>query len=448
MAGSFMQTAAKQVMDVSSFLKDAASGNGIKYKPEGGKQHRLYITFAMAEQEVDGVMQQVKSLIAMSGKVHEWSDSAGKYNATVCLDGVVRNAQDGTPLNKGGCPICKRIQDGWDIYNYRYQQEEEQCNLTGELRKKHLENSKTNFLSERKAKEATPYIYMLVAQFKTNEDGTPIMTEGTQLPAYDLKVMKLSASRVEKIQKQLKNSGVDFIGSELIFDYPAEDDKRLVVQKSTVSPVVMESARFTCMYPAVLEQINKDVQKFDWAGMESAFPEWKGMTDAEAQETMDSMFHKWDEYQQEKLINPLAKYMEYAYQLQTSNPALGATPQIPTLGNVATPNVPLPGAMGQAQQMTVPQIPTGNAPQTVAQPEQPAGAIPGMPVQTPVGSIPGMPTQQTVSEPAQQTTAGATGGSIPGMGGIPGMPKADGTADGVAMTANQLLGGQTQKFVV
>lgn len=446
MAGSFLQTAMKQVVDVSKFLKEAADGNGIKYAAESGKQHKVYIPYTEVEVEVDGQKVKKNAMIAIEGRVHEWTDSAGKYNSTVCLEGVVRQAEDGTILNDGSCPFCKRESDAWDIYNYRYQQEEENCQLQGELRNKHLDNCKTNFSNERKAKKAKPYMYILVAQFSTHEDGSAILTEGTQLPAYALKIMKLSSNRVEKIQKQCKNSGVDMVGSELVFDYPANDDIKQVVLNSTVSPVVLENMKLTTQYPAVLEQINNDAAKFEWEGIEKAFPEWKGMTTLEANNIIDGLFHKWDEYQQAKLINPMAKYMEYAYTLQANNPELN--PQVPTLNGAATPVIPsIPGAVSNGQPV-IPSIPGMTHTQT-------ANGSVGEAVQqtTSQPNIPGMSTAQPV---VQQT---ASQPNIPGMtvSNIPGMSTAQpvvqqsaqpAESSGTATAANQILGGGTPTFQI
>lgn len=465
MAGSFMQTAVKQVVDVTSFLKDAANGNGIKYSAESGKQHRILVIPCTREVEVEGVKTVQTTINAIEGKVHDWRDSSGRYASTICLEGVVRQAEDGTILNDGSCPFCKRVADAWDIYNYRYQQEEETCQLQGDYRKKHLENCKTNFADERKAKAAAPYIYLLIAQFKVTDDGQPIITEGTQLPAYDIKVMKLSAKRLEKMQKQCTNSGIDIVGSELLIDYAVNDDIRQVVGQSTITPVVIDSAKFTARYPAVLEQIEKDAAKFDWDGIMGAFPEWKGMTSMEANNTITEMFHKWDEYQQEKLINPMAKYMEYAYQLQTQNPNL--TPQVPSLNGVITPNIPqsnpavppitgmgnisappIPG-MSQAGQ-SVPSVPPIPG---MSQAGQSVPSVPPIPGMTQANNtaqasnatqpeVPGMTSKPAHDNSSNPQIPGMpsqnTGQNIPGM---PSQPTEQSSNNGVAFTANQLLGG-------
>lgn len=354
MAGSFMQTASRQVLDVSTFLKEAADNNGIKYVAEQGKKHRVYIPPCTQEIEEDGVKKAVQSIIAISGKVHEWKDAAGKFYSTICLADVVRRDEQGNIINNGSCPFCDRVDDAWSIYNYRLEQEEANCNLTGENRKNHLDASKTTFADERKAKKPTNYMYMLVVKFKTNEDGSPQMSD-KQLPLYELKVMKLSRSRVEKIQKQLLNSGVGFAGSEVIFDYPNTEDKRLQISQSTVSPVFGD-ALFMNKYPALKEQIDADVQKFTWDGVDEAFKEWKGMTQAKADETVGELFSKWDEYKEAKLINPLAKYAEYASDLQVNNPSLGV-PQIPNVPQINATSQPIVPGIAQAETPVVPNVP-------------------------------------------------------------------------------------------
>ena len=49
--------------------------------------------------------------------------------------------------------------------------------------------------------------------------------------------MKLSRSRVEKIQQQVENAGSELPGSELTFEYSSKDDRRLQVAQSTVALV-------------------------------------------------------------------------------------------------------------------------------------------------------------------------------------------------------------------
>ena len=84
--------------------------------------------------------------------------------------------------------------------------------------------------------------------------------------------------------------------------------------------------------------------KFEWDGLEKAFPEWAGMTTSEAQKVVDSMFEQWDIYKKDLLTNPQAKYLEYVVRTPSTTPSLngetsgmGQMPTVPTIPTV--PNV-------------------------------------------------------------------------------------------------------------
>ena len=366
MASSFLSSASKKVTDVRGFLRDAAGGNSIKYVAEKGTKHLVYIPYISAtETDENGNTKTAKHLIAISGAVHEWQSPDGKYKATVCIKDVIRKADDGeTLLNDGTCPFCDRVSDAWDIYRYRKELEEANCQLTGEDRKKHLEKTVSTFADERKAKDARSYMYILIVKYRQGADGN-VVVGSDGLPEYDLKVMKLSNSRVEKIQQQVKNAGSELPGSELMFEYPNTDDRRLQVSQSTTA-LVFPNNQMVVKFPALLDKINADVNKFEWEGIEKSFPEWNGMTSMEAKKITDALFEQWDKYKSELMLNPGARYMEYI----TSTPV--TTPQLS--GNV-TPAAAVPGA-----------------------------AIPGAPI------IPGMPATPVVPGAAP---AGTTAPEIP-----------------------------------
>ncbi len=333
---SFLAAAGKKTTDIRTFLKEVGGGSTIKYKPEKGVKHYVHIPYLnvpVQDEEGNEVIQ--KQVVAISGNVHEWHTPDGKYRAMVCLKDVVRKAEDGTLLNDGSCPLCERISDAWDIYRYRLEMEEKTCGKTGEDLKKHIDGIKKVFADERKMKEAKPYIYMLVVLYKTDSKDQPIMG-ANNLPEYELKIMKLSASRVEKLQQQVENSGDELAGSEMIFEYPNEDDPRLVVSQSTTAPV-FPNARFITKYPGLAQAIANDVAKFTWEGIEKAFLEWSGMTTAEAKKVVDELFGKWDKYKRELAVNPNARYLEYEGANKAQQP-----PLIPG-GDAGTK--PLPGGI-------------------------------------------------------------------------------------------------------
>lgn len=332
--GTFLSSASRQVADVRSFLRDSAGGNSIKYSAVAGEKHLVYIPYTSAQvADPQGNAMEQKNIIAIQGAVHEWTNPDGKFKATICLKDVVRKAEDGqTLLNDGTCPFCDRVSDAWDIYRYRKEQEEENCKLTGEARKNHLEKSSTIFADERKSKDARPYMYILIVKFRTDAQGHEIKGDDG-LPEYDLKVMKLSASRVEKITQQLENAGTQLAGSEIIFNYPKNEDRRLVVSQSTTSPV-FPGNQLLIRYPALNEKIKVDVAKFDWEGIEKSFPEWSGMTTMEAKTITDNLFEKWDEYKKDVIANPAAKYLEYLTSTPSSLPNMNATDGMPTVPQI------------------------------------------------------------------------------------------------------------------
>lgn len=369
MGNSFIKSASKQVTDVRNFLRDSAGGNSIKYAAEQGKKHIIYIPF-QTEKVVDPNTNEAvptRSIIALQGAIHEWTTNDGKFKATVCLKDVVRRADEDDPnsplINDGTCPFCDRITDAWDIYRYRKEIEEMNCKLTGEQRKSHLEKATRTFADERKAKEARNYMYILVVKFRTDDAGNPVIgSDG--LPEYELKVMKLSSSRVEKIQQQVANTGSELPDSELIFEYPNVEDRRLLVSQSSTVPVFPNN-KLVVKYPGLVDKINQDVAKFEWEGIEKSFQEWAGMTSEAAKATVESMFEQWDKYKAELVHNPQAKYLEYVVETPTTQPSIGGegigatanpVPAIPTIPNV--PNVAAAPAPQVPNVPTVPTVPT------------------------------------------------------------------------------------------
>lgn len=382
---------AKRVTDIRGFLRDSAGGSSIKYMAEKGKRHYIYIPFRTVNgTDEAGNTIQTQEPVAISGAIHEWQSPDGKFKSTVCMEGFVRKAEDGTLLNDGTCPFCDRVNDAWEIFNYRKEMEEAKCQLLGEDRKKHLEKASATFADERKAKAARPYMYMLIVKFRTDDRNNPVIgSDG--LPEYELKVMKVSASRIEKIQQQIANSGADLPGSELIFEYPAVDDKRLQVSQSTTSPVFPNN-KLTVRYPGLIDKINQDVDKFDFETITKSFSEWAGMTTEAAKVTMDNMFEKWDEYKRNVQVNPQAQYLEYVSNTPVTQPALG------NMGAPVIPGVAMPAGAPVIPGAAIPAPVVHDAAQAapVAQPAPVAQLAPAAPV---IPGAPVIPTAPNIPDP-------------------------------------------------
>ena len=407
---SFLSAAGKKTTDVRTFLREAAGGNTLKYKPAKGRKHCVYIPYKTSKVIEDGVEKPVRELIAISGKVHEWTDD-GKYKATICLDGVAREDEAGNILNDGNCPFCDSVGKAWEIYKYRIEQEEANGTPAEQIK-----NLKSSFADDRKSKEAKEYIYLLVALYRMDENKNTIILSDKGIPEFDLKVMKLSVARVEKIQQQMENSGGELMGGEIAFEYPNTDDVRLLVSQSTTTPI-FESKMFIKQYEGLQTAIDEAVSKFEWEGIEKSFTEWRGMTSKEAEITVKKLFSAWDTYQEEIKTNPNAKYLEYVGVQQSAvNPAIdggvGAVPGIPPVGE-AMPDVnSLFGKSAAPVVPGVPAVPTPAVPVQQTVPETPvAPVVPGVPTApaTPVAPVvPGVPTAPVV----------------PGVPTVPGVPNA------------------------
>lgn len=361
--------ASKRITDIRDFLREASGGNSIKYNPVKGGKHQIYVPFQQVTYiDEDGNKQTKNAPIAISGEIHEWKGLDGKFNAVHCMKDFMRKGEDGSPLNDGSCPFCDRVSDAYDIYNYRMELEKSSCNLSGDALDKHMEKVAATCREEMKARKPRYYLYVLIALFKFDNAGKPVMDDDGD-PQYDMKVMRLSGYRMEKMEQQLNNSGSQFVGSEIIFEYPSTDDPRLLVSQSTTAPV-FPTNMMTAKYPRLVEKINQDCSKFEWDGIEKSFGEWKAMSSFEAANIMTKMFEKWDEYRKNLEVDPNARYMEYVSSVPTSQPQLSGlgAPMIPGMtgdmsAGAATqgangPGVVLPGMATQG--VTLPGVTSAN----------------------------------------------------------------------------------------
>lgn len=356
---SLIGIAGNRVTDVKQYLKEASADNSIKYRAEKGAKHLIYVPTVSVDvmDEATGTKVTKQQIVAVSQKVHDWNDNEGKYRTTICLDGIIRKGENGEIINDGTCPICERVSDAWDIYNSRKEKLEAETNIPDpKAREEYIKKILESYRDAMKAKEARDYIYLLIAFFETKGTNMEVVyDEDTKLPKYSLKVMKIAATRLEKINKSIQNSGVSIEGAELIFEYKDTDDIRQQVGESTVS-IVMESNRLT-NNEALLNAINTDVAKFDFETIDTAFREWKGMSTEEATIKMRAQFRRWDEYKEALKTNPNAMYLEYVQAMGSAQPQVGNMGaqafngvSVPQVG-IPQAGVQMPSMMGQTPNM-------------------------------------------------------------------------------------------------
>lgn len=319
---SFIQNAANRATDIRSFLAQADNKNSLKYASECNATHIVYIPYRETTVVADGQTKTIHELNAFSTPVHEWNTPDGKYHATVCLDGYFAKDEQGNLINDGSCPFCNRISDAWEIFNYRKQLSE-----AANLGKKDAETKNADdrkvFLKEMKISKPTSYLYMLIAKFKLTADLKPVINATTQLPEFELKVMKLSQSRAENIRKSIENTGLGVAGSEVVFGYKNTDDPRQLTSTCTTSPVFPASEQSIIgKYPAVKEVIQQAANEFSWDVIDKTFQEFKAPAVEEAKAIMNANFKQYDSWKLALTTNPNAQYLEYVGVENVSQPAL------------------------------------------------------------------------------------------------------------------------------
>lgn len=329
---SFLNAAKRPMIDITSFLKEN-SGGSLKYSAVQNEVHKLYFPY----QEItldNGTV--VKGPVALQANVHDIHATPDKFESCVCLSGVTRTNADGEVINDGSCPFCDRYSDSWAIKDFREKIALESCNKTGKDLEDYKKSLSSQYGSEIKVSKAKPKAYVLVAKFNCDAQGNPQIENG--MPTYELKVMALTARRLEDFNSMFITSGLSLAGGELSIKYPNLKDARQLVGQSVPMPA-FGAASVTNSYPAVIEKIQADVATFKWEGLESSFPEWKGMTTEQARIKCNSMFSAWDTYTKELTTNPNARYLEYGSMNTGNNPALTM--------NQAQPQMQMPTGMNQ-----------------------------------------------------------------------------------------------------
>ena len=352
---SFLNAAKRPMVDITSFLKEN-SGGSLKYAAVANEVHKLYFPY----QDIQTETGVVKGPIALQANVHDIHVTPDKFESCVCLSGVTRTGDTGEVINDGSCPFCDRYSDSWAIKDYREKLALEGCTKTGKDLEDYKKSLSSQYGSEIKVSKAKPKAYVLVAKFNCDSQGNPQIENG--LPAYELKVMALTARRLEDFNSMFTTSGLTLAGGELSIKYPNLKDARQIVGQSVPMPA-FGAASVTNSYPAIIEKIQADVANFKWEGLESSFPEWKGMTTEQAKIKCNSMFSAWDSYTKELTTNPNARYLEYGNG-SGNNPALTMNTNAGVAQGQAHPQMQMPGgmnpSMGGMQGFTGMNAPDGN----------------------------------------------------------------------------------------
>lgn len=356
--GSMLKLAGRAQTNIKEFLESTAASASLKYSAVSGAKHYIYIPTIKTTDENGN---EVEGLAAYSVNIHELRLPGNKYRAVPCLKGVSYTAEDGTVVNDGHCPFCERVNDAWDIVNYRLEVEEQNCQYTGEERENRLADAKKSILQDMKCSANTPMLYVLIYVYSTDNKGKPVISESTGLPEYTPKIWKLRSSRAEKMQEQVTNAGGTFGGNEMVIKYPDTKDARLLVSGSTTSPV-FESKQFITQYPGLRDKLQEEAAAFNWEGVEDSFSELQEISDSAADKIVNDLFKEWDVYNEKAKTDPNVQYLEY----RTVIPKIPVQ-QAPQQAMIAQQGVmPQQGAVAVPQQGAVVMPQQAGAPQGMA----------------------------------------------------------------------------------
>lgn len=399
---SFMQAHSRPVTSVQEYL-DSQAGSPLKYSPKKGEVARLYFPF-MDQVVMENGQQVVKrGLCSYALATHDIKMSANDYKLVPCLklDQPVIDPATGNTIYSGQCPYCERVNDARAIVDYRVEKERERMmsqGMTADAIENQIKNLSTSFRSEQKIGYAKQRLYVLVAKFVLNSKNQPEMDQETGLPAYEFKIMRLSPSQLEDIQKAVNQlaltTGVpqgELAGSEMIITYGDSDDKRHVVGDAQYMAVPVSTA-LTAITPTLMEKIQAEATQFNWDDIVKPYPEFQGVSEETAKSDVARALRLWDEYQTKLAAGEPAVYGEYGVSSNNSYPALGAGQQAsaPTQG----PGVP------QNMQGALPNF--GQAPSFGA---QGFGSVPQGFTPAPNGFAGQEPAQQAPAHSAGQTQA-------------------------------------------
>lgn len=377
----------KRPMSLATFLKDAASrGNGIKYRAEKNKTHRMYIIPLTVTDEAGNTET---GIFAEAHNIHEWN-SGGKFNSAEC-----------TKETLGYCPFCDRVNDAWSIYKMRIDSVTERLKAQGlddaaiqykikgeqdpEKRRKPnaYKGLSSTFIDELKMKDIKPYLYVLVAQYELGADLNPICEDG--LPKFTLKVMRLPEKRAQKLSEIFATAGGHIEDNEITIQYGDYDDAASLVGQSSIA-AVFPSYQFVTTYPGLREKIAKEAAEFDITSLDKSFEELTQYEPGAAKALADAGFATWDRYVAERSINPNAKYLEYsdvAGDTPSLNGAAASAPTfnlpnmaapVPPVGTPVQPAAPAPQAAAPVPPVGTPVVPPVGAPAQTAAPVPPVGA--------------------------------------------------------------------------
>jgi hypothetical protein len=319
---NILSVTAKKVVDVATFIQENTSAGKLRYTTEADTTHRVY--FPTRD---DGEGHNIPYILA--APVHTWGEGSS-FSSCICLKGVA--SEDG--VYDGGCPVCDRLTDASDIVKYIKAEKEMTCGLTGDARKKFLEDLDKEVWKSRKVSYPRIKYYVALALLRCDKDGRALI-DGDG-PKFSIHIAAWTEGFVKKLMDalELQDEAPTLGAREFKLKYPDYPDAMSRVGQCHVS-FVDDKKMVAKPGTPLFEAIAREMERFDFERAVSlARPEAQEKTPNELKRDMDVLFREWDDYKARLAVDPNAKYLEYAG--NTAIAESSASPVTPAVGDVST----------------------------------------------------------------------------------------------------------------
>ena len=228
--------------------------NGTRGKQQKNESNLRY----KMEKDTKSVTINPSDFVGVLGNTHRVN--MGKYQSLIACT-----------KDTGKCPICEKLNDAWAMVNKLA--DETVSELAEDKRveaKKKVQKEQIALVHSRAFEKALPYLYYVTAKlrdvdlvgkdFTVNETVDYEFSDGStaEIPAFDIKIKRVSVKAFRSLQDEFKAFGMNFEGGITQTIYPNTDDSLALGRDKKVR--VIDNDIITDKYPRLQEAIDAEVR--------------------------------------------------------------------------------------------------------------------------------------------------------------------------------------------